>query len=141
MGTEQGRETRVYLSDGTDPANWLPIGGETTMSPKRSSTELDTSSKDDGIYGSTDYGQQKITVSVSGNLKLPDAGLERADAVSKLSPPQTPVRIMKGAVVRYEGLMAIGNFSSEFPNNGIATYSFDLANVGAPTTDNLTATA
>jgi hypothetical protein len=141
MGTEQGRETRLYISDGSQVPNWLPIAGETTNSPKRTSTELDTSSKDDGIYGSTDYGQQKITVSVSGNVKLPDPGLERVDDVSKLSPPVEMVRIMRGAVVRFEGLMAIGNFSCDFPNAGTATYSFDLANKGAPTVDNMTATA
>jgi len=142
MATEQGRETRLYISVGAgEAAVDTPVGGETSLDWKRASTQLDTSSKDDGIYGSSDYGQQKITISVSGNTKLPDPGLEAVETASKASPPQASFKIKRGEVVRYAGVMAIGNFSASFPNSGVATYSFDLANAGAPTTDDLTATA
>jgi hypothetical protein len=47
------------------------------------------------------------------------------------------VKIVKGATVKFAGKIAIGNFSTTYNKTGPVTYSFDMANVGAPTTDNL----
>jgi predicted secreted protein len=141
MGTEQGKEWRVKIGDGEAVEGFLLIGGELSFDWSRSSQEIDESSKDDGAYGSTSFGQQKISIKVNGNVKLPDPGLERAAEVSKSSPPETRVQIVRGAVVKFDGLIAIGNFSTSHPKDGPVTYSFDLANKGAPTVDNLGATA
>lgn len=140
MGTERGLDWRIQIGDGATPEVFTNIGGEISFDWKRSSQEQDESTKDDGIYGSSSFGQQKITFSVNGNVKLPDAGLEAAFAASKASPPEVNVKVVKGAIVKYAGLVAIGNFSSSFPKDGSATYSFDMVNVGAPTTDDLGAT-
>lgn len=141
MGTEYGKDWRIHIGDGEEAETFTAIGGETSFDWKRSSQEIDESTKDDGMYGSTSYGQQKITFSVAGNVKLPDAGLQRAATVSKSAPPEVTIRAMKGAVVKYEGRVAIGNFSTTHPKDGPVTYTFDMANKGAPEVDDLGATA
>ncbi|HEX8419470.1 MAG TPA: phage tail tube protein [Sphingomonas sp.] len=137
MANEFGKDWRVHIKTGA--STFTPIGGETSLDWKRSSQEQDLSDKDSGVYGATSYGQQKINFAVAGNLKLPDPGFAAAEAASKESPPQIEVQIMKGSVVKFLGLVAIGNFSASFPKDGPATYSLDMANAAAPTTDALTA--
>jgi hypothetical protein len=138
MGTERGLDWRIQIGDsGTPTELFNNIGGEISFEWKRSSEEIDESTKDDGIYGSTSYGQQKIMISVNGNLKLPDTGIQAAAAASKASPPEVNVKIVKGATVKFAGKVAIGNFSTSHDKKGPVTWSFDMANVGAPTTDNL----
>jgi predicted secreted protein len=138
MANEFGNDWRVAIKSG---AGFIPIGGETSLDWKRSSQEQDISDKDSGVYGATSYGQQKITFAVAGNLKLPDAGFAAAEAASKSSPPQVEVQIKKGDVIKYHGLIAIGNFSASFPKDAPATFSMDMANAAAPIVDAFTAVA
>jgi predicted secreted protein len=135
-GTEFGKTYRIHAGD----ADSL-VGGEKTFDWKRSSQEIDMSDKDDGVYGSTSYGQQKITFSVSGNLKLPDVGFAALFAASKATPPHIAWKVMNGAIVKYQGIVAIGNFSSTADKDGPVTYSFDASNYGAPIVDDLGAAA
>jgi len=139
MANEQGKDWRVAIKTGSNV--FTPIGGETALDFTRSSAEQDQSDKDSGIYGATTYGQQKIALKSSGNLKLPDAGFTAAEAASKLSPPEIEVQIKRGTVIKFQGLVAIGNFSANFPKDGPATWSMDMANAAAPTVDNLSAAA
>ena len=134
MGTEQGRDTRIMIMGADD---YVPIGGETTFSFKRNSADLDTSDKDGG---KGTYGQTKISISPQGKVKLPDPGLVALEAASKANPPEVSVKIMRGEIVRFEGMVAVGNFSADFPIE-IATWSCDMQNSDTPITDNLTATA
>lgn len=140
MGNEYGKDWRISIGDGADPEVFAVIGGETSFDWKRSSQEQDISDKDSGIYGASSYGQQKISFSFAGNLKLPDAGFLKAENASKASPPQVMIQVKKGAVIKFHGLVAIGNFSASFPTTGPATYSFDAANAAAPIVDDLGAT-
>jgi hypothetical protein len=137
MGTERGLDWRIQIGDGGSPEVFSNIGGEISFTWKRSSEEIDESTKDDGIYGSTSYGQQKIMISANGNVKLPDTGLQAAVAASKASPPEVNVKIVKLTTTKYAGKVAIGNFSTDHDKKGPVTWSFDMTNVGAPTTDNL----
>jgi hypothetical protein len=119
----------------------VPIGGETSHSFRRTSTDSDTSDKDSGVYGSSKYGLQRISVGLSGNLKLPDPGFAALFAASKTPDSEIEVQIAKGDVVKYQCVSSIGNFSHEAPNTGPVTFSCDLANAAAPTVDNLVAVA
>jgi hypothetical protein len=137
MGTERGLDWRIQIGDGGSPEAFTNIGGEISFDWKRSSEEIDESTKDDGIYGSTSYGQQKIMISANGNVKLPDTGLQALVAASKASPPEVNIKIVKGATTKFAGKVAAGNFSTAHNKTGPVTWSCDLANVGAPTTDDL----
>ena len=141
MANEYGKDWRVCIGDGAQAEAFVALGGETSFSFRRSSEEIDLSDKDSGAYGSTGYGQQKITISVSGNLKLPDASFSKLSTGSKASPPETNVQIKKGTIIKFHGKVGIGNFSSEHARNGPVTYSVDLSNIGTPIVDDLTATA
>jgi hypothetical protein len=140
--SEYGQTWRIEIGDGTTGTeNFLPIAGEVTFDWTRTSKEIDLSSKDDGAYAATGYGSQKVTISPSGKLKLPDPGLQRLSAVSKLIPPVETVKIMKGAIVKYQGLMGVGNFSTAHPNDDVCTWKCDLTAVAAPTVDDIGASS
>ncbi|HEX2594804.1 MAG TPA: phage tail tube protein [Rhizomicrobium sp.] len=139
--SQYGKDTRLYIGDGASTEAFNPIGGETSLSWKRSSDDIDLSSKDDGQYKSGSYGQQSITFTVQGNVKLPDVGLQAASDTAKSVTPERNIQLKRGAVVIYSGRVGIGNFSAEFPKDGSATYSFDMKNVGAPAVDDLGAAA
>lgn len=141
MPNQYGRDYRIKVGDGQQAEAYTLIGGETGFNMKRASQEQDISDKDGGIYGSTSYGQQKISFSVSGNTKLPDPGYSAIYAASKASPPEIDIEITNGAIVKYKGRVAVGNFSQDHPTNGPVTFTFDMMNVGAPVTDALDAVA
>lgn len=141
MASEYGKDWRVCIGNG-EPENetFTPIGGETSHSFRRSSAEIDLSDKDSGAYGSGSYGLQRITIAVSGNLKLPDPAFAKLFAAGKATPPEINVQIKKGNVIKFHGRVGVGNFSSEAPQTGPVTFSCDLANIGAPIVDDLGAT-
>jgi predicted secreted protein len=142
MGKEYGKDWRVEIGDGATPTEaFTPIGGEVSFDWSRSSKEIDLSSKDDGQYAATGYGQQSVQVSVNGKVSLPDTGLEAASDLAKAATPVGNMRIVKGAIVKYEGAMAIGNFSTTHPNDEVCTWKFDLKSAAAPTVDDLGAAA
>lgn len=139
-GNEFGKDWRIKIGDGATPEVFTAIGGETGHKWSRSSQEIDISDKDSGIYGSTSYGQQKISFDLSGNLKLPDDGFEALETASKTSPPHVNVEVVKGAIVKFKGLVAVGAISADFQTQGPVPYTATLVNVGAPAVDDLTAT-
>lgn len=134
MGTEQGRDTRIFIKTGDTV--FTKIGGETTHSFNANSQDIDTSDKDGG---SGTYGQRKIAISISGNTKLPDLGLETLSTASKASPPQIEIKIMRGTALRFHGLVGIGNLKWDNPL-GLATWSADMMNAATPIVEDLTAT-
>lgn len=138
---EYGEDWRVEIGDGAQPTVFTMIAGETGFDFKRSASEIDDSDKDGGSYGSSSFGQQKLTMSVKGNLKLPDAGFSRAFAVSKTKPPHTPCKVLKGAIVKYSGSVAVGPISTTHNKDATVDYSFDMVNRGQPLVDDLGATA
>lgn len=139
MGYEYGKDWRIKIGDGQATEAFDNLGGEGSFEFKRSSDNIDLSSKDDGAYKAQGYGQQSITISVTGKLKLPDVGLERVLTVSKGSPPEVNIKIMKGAIVKFAGRIGIGNFSLSAPQDGAIPYSFDMSAVSAPTVDSIAA--
>ncbi|MEZ0495401.1 phage tail tube protein [Sphingomonas sp. IW22] len=141
MASEYGKDWRVCIGNGeAENETFTAIGGETSHSFRRSSAEIDLSDKDSGTYGSGSYGLQRITISVSGNLKLPDPAFAKLFAASKAAPPEINVQIKKGSIVKFHGKVGVGNFSSEAPQQGPVTFSCDLSNIGAPIVDDLGAT-
>jgi hypothetical protein len=112
MGTERGLDWRIQIGDGGGPEVFTNIGGEISFDWKRSSEEIDESTKDDGPTAARPIGQQKITFSVNGNLKLPDPGLEAAFAPRRLA-ARGQRKVVKGATVKFAGKVAIGNFSGD----------------------------
>ncbi len=136
---EYGKNWRIYISNGATPPVFSPIGGEGSWSKRSSSDSIDLSSKDDGQIKAQGWGQQTVTFSVQGKVKLPDTGLEEAYDVSKADVPEVEIQLRKGAAIKWQGEVGVGNFSLEGANNAPVTYSFDLTAVTAPTVDDLAA--
>ncbi len=84
-----GKNYRLKVGDGATTEAFAQVGGEGTLSFKGSSDKIDTSSKDDGNYKSSAYGQTEVMISLSGVLKLPDAGLATTTKIARStsSPP------------------------------------------------------
>lgn len=137
MGFELGKDWRLYIGDGAGTEVFVALGGEGSLEVQRSSDDIDFTSKDDSTYKSGGYGLQQITLSVSGKLKLPDTALARIETVVKSGNPNLNIQVKKGTTTKFACPVAVGNFSSSFPAEGAATYSFSMRNVGAPTTDAL----
>jgi hypothetical protein len=77
---------------------------------------------------------------VSGKLDLPDAAFEDVYAYAKSGSPEFNIEVRKATTVKYKGKMAIsGTFSTDAPVDGTVDYNFEMTNVGAPTTDSITA--
>lgn len=134
MALELGKEYRLYV--GATPAT---LGGENTLTVDRSSQEIDTSSKDDAVYAFSDFGLQKLTITVAGKVKLPDTALEEIVDAQKNATNEVTINIKKSATTKFTCSMAVGNLSVAYPHDGPATYSFTLVPVAAPTVDDLVA--
>jgi len=138
MPFELGKDWRLWIGSGTgSPETYNSLGGEGSLEVARASDDIDFSSKDDATYKSGGFGLQQINFSVSGKLNLPDTALARIETVVKSGSPNLNVRIRKGASVKFEGPVAIGNLSVQYPSDGPATYSFNMRNNGAPVVDTL----
>jgi len=141
MANEYSNAWRIEVGDGQETPGFAKVGGEVSFEWSRSSKEIDTSSKDDGSYATMGYGRQSVSIRANGKLKLPDVGIERISVIAKSPTPELMVRITKGEIVKYEGLVAVGNFSLSFPDDDVATYSYEMKSAAAPTVDNLGATS
>lgn len=141
MAIEFGKNWRLKIGDGAGAEVFSVISGEGSLDWTRQSKEIDTASKDTGQYGTMGYGRQTVSFKVSGKLTLPDTGLERVADIAKSATPEVHVQVVKGAITKFEGLVSIGNFSCTFPDDEVATYSFDMKVADVPTTDDLGATA
>lgn len=132
-----GKNFRLKISDGAATPAWLSIAGEQKVSRKSSSDSIDISSKDDGAYKASTFGQKTVTLSVNGVTKIPDAGYTRLYAVQKLSPPTTDFQIVNTITneIVFQGSMSVGNFSDEYDQKSGVTWSTDLTLSAAPTID------
>lgn len=129
--TQMGKDYRLKVGAGA-----ALLGGEKTFDWKRASNDVDTSDKE-GPSGVLTPG--RITFSVQGTVKLPDAGLKAAFDACK-SGAIIPLEVANGGVTKYKGNVTCGNWSGSFPQDGPASYSFDMANADVPTVDDLGAT-
>ncbi|MFN3424892.1 MAG: phage tail tube protein [Novosphingobium meiothermophilum] len=141
MAYELGSLWRIHVGDGATPEVFSALGGEGSFEWQRSSDSIDWSTKDSAIYKPMTYGAHSIMFNVSGKVELPDAALERIFAVQKSTVKECSIKIMKGAVTKYAGTVAIGNFSASAADGQPVTYSFNMVAADVPTTDALGAIA
>jgi predicted secreted protein len=141
MGVELGKNWRLKIGDGASPEVFTVVGGEGSLDWTRQSKEIDTSSKDTGQYATMAYGRQSVSFKISGKLTLPDTGLERVADIAQSATPEVNIQITKGSIVKFEGLVSVGNFSTSFPDDDACTYSADMKAAETPTVDDLGATS
>ncbi|WP_375290915.1 phage tail tube protein [Qipengyuania sp.] len=139
MALKLGQNYRLLVTDPATPGEFLTIGGEQRLSRTDSPNAIDGASKDDGNYQVELYGQQKVSITVSGKVKLPDAGLKALDGLAKVAGSSDVVKIVDTTddTDVFVCEMSVGQRQVDFDNQQVATYSFNLSIAAAPTTDAL----
>lgn len=138
MSYQYGKDWRIKVKTGA--STYATLGGEGQWDYKVSSDKIDFSSKDDVGVKAQGFGLRAIDFSVQGKVKIPDAGLKAVSDASKAVPPEIEMQLVDAAgIVKYDGMMGVGNFSASGPDNAPVTYSFDLAAIQTPTVEDLMA--
>lgn len=139
MANQFGKEYRIYVGDGDEEDEvFTAIGGETSFSYQANTPDIDLTDKDGA---KTSYGTRSHKFALKGNLKLPDVGFSALYAASKASPPHVNIQVKRGAVIKWQGLVAVGNMNYDADTNGPIPFTADLSNADTPVVDNLVAAA
>lgn len=138
-GSEYGKDWVVAAGVAGSPETFTEIGGQTSLDWKTSTDKIDLSTKEDGNLKVQGFGQSTIDFTVQGKVKIPDTALSLIYTASQASPPVIDIQVKKGAVIKYEGSVGIGNFSTSAPNADAVTYSFDMSAAAVPTVNDLMA--
>lgn len=144
MAKKLGNDYRLWIA-GSAPDTFAEIKGQQELKINRQAGNIDTSSKEDFPYGTSSPGARALTIDFGLLPNLPDvSGYERMETVSQAS-PQLPVRfqIRRGgsaglpADVVFDAVMNIGNFDTDFPQNGVVKTTGQLTLAEKPTVDKL----
>lgn len=144
MARKLGQHYRLAVSDAASPEVFTVIAGQTGLSRDGSSNLIDQSSKTTGKYAVQSPGRAQLTLTVTGNVEVPDAnGLEAVKALDASDPvPARNFQIqdhsVSPATVIFTCSMYVSNFSTDSPDQDNATYSFTLTAAAQPTVDDLT---
>ena len=130
--TQFGKETRLAFA-AVPEGPFVTIAGEKSFDFNRNSSEVDTSDKD-GPSSVLTPGVVKF--SVSGNVKLPDAGITTVyEAIA--TGGVIYIEAQKGLSSRYAGPVTVGNWKETQGTDGPVPYSFDVTAAGPATADTL----
>lgn len=143
MAKKLGNDYRLWIE--TDTADeYSEIKGQTSTKVNRQAGNIDTSSKEDFPYGTAAPGARAVTLDVELLPNLPDTAYTRLETKSQ-AVPQAPVKFqirkngsagVTGDVV-FEALLNIGNFDTDFPQNGVVKATLQLTLAEKPTIDTL----
>ena len=142
MAKKLGNDYRIWV-EGPTAGTYNTIQGQQSITPDRSTTTIDLTTKDDAPYGSSAPGLISVGYTVAGIASLPDTtGFTYVEGKYK---SQTPVnfQIRKGGAAGtttdavFQALCYITDLSVSFPQNGPVTYSLKIAAAAAPTIDTL----
>ncbi len=144
MGKKLGNDYRLWIESAT-PGTYNEIKGQQGLTVNRSSGLIDTSSKDDGSYGTQAPALKSLTINCEFYPNLPDAnGYTRLETQANTAPsPTVNFQIRKNGSSGtdsdkvFAASMYIGDFNSEFGKNDVVKASCVLSLASAPTTDAL----
>lgn len=135
-----GNDYRFWI-ESTVADTYNEVKGQTSNKVSRQSASFDTSSKDDGQYGTEGQGQRKVSMDLEILPNLPDVtGYTRLETLATGSAP-VKVQIRKGGSagatgdVVFAASMNIGNFDTDFPKDGAVKCTFQMSLASPPTTD------
>jgi len=143
VGKKAGNDYRLWIDNGSGV--YSEIKGQQDLTVNRDSSLIDTSSKDDGAYGTQMPGLKSCSINCEIYPNLPDAsGYGRLETVALASPQAANnFQVRKGGSagsgsdVVFQASMYVGNFNTAKPKNGVVGVSFQLALAAAPTVDAL----
>lgn len=143
MGKKLGSDYRLWIESAV-AGTYNEIKGQQNLTINRQSGVIDTSSKDDGAYGTTAPTQKAATLDCEIYPNLPDAnGYTRLESRA-LASPQAPTKfqVRKGGSsgvtpgdVVWEASQYVGNLNTEFGKNDVVKCTFQLTLESPPTID------
>ncbi len=143
MAKIKGNDIRLYIESAT-PATFNVIKGETGHTVNRQASQIDTTSKDDGAYGTSMPGSRALSISLTVIPDLPDAtGLERLLTVANAT-PQVATKFQRrkspyaiGDVIM-EGEFFVADIGDAANQNQPHEATITLVAAKAPSQDDLT---
>lgn len=143
MAKKLGNEYRLWIETAVVDT-FVEIKGQTTLKINRQAGNVDTSTKSDFPYGTSQPGRRALSVDFELLPDLPDTAFTRMETLSQAS-PQAPVKfqIRKGGSagatgdVVFAALLNIGNLDTDFPDNAPVKANGQLTLAAAPTVDTL----
>lgn len=138
-----GSDYMVWVESAT-PGTYNLILGQGDLTVNRSSSNIDTTTKDDGAYGTGAPGPRALSVDLNVIPKLPDAtGYTRLETLSNASPAAPfNIQIRKGgtagatpADVVFAGSVYGNLDSTTFGQSAAAGIKATFTAAAAPTTD------
>lgn len=144
MGTKiLGNQYMLWVESAT-PGTYVLPAGQGNIRISRGSSKIDTSSKDDGRYGSGAPGLIDLGVSGSLRPKLPDTAYTRLETLANANPPvpfNIQIRKNGTAATSSDAVFQCSMYSNldntDFPQNGVGEASYSLMAAAAPTIDAL----
>lgn len=137
-----GNNYRLYIESAT-AGTYNEIRGQQTLRVSRQAAVIDTSTKDDGNYGTQAPGQRSLTIDCEFLPNLPDTnGYGRLETRANANPQvATNFQIRKAPYATgdsvFQASMWIGNFDTDYPRNEAVKCTCQLTLESAPTTDAL----
>jgi hypothetical protein len=143
VGKKLGNDYRLWIDNGS--GTYYEIKGQQDIEVNRDSSLIDTSSKDDGVYGTQAPSLKSLSLNCGIYPNLPDAnGYGRLETVAFASPQvANNFQVRKGGSTAtgsdavFQASLYVGNFNTKKPKNGVVSVDFQLALAAAPTIDAL----
>ena len=143
MAKKLSKDYLLWVESST-PGTYNVVKGQQTLKYAESGSQIDTTTKDEYPWSSSQPGSRAITLDFSCIPDLPDAtGFTRFETVAASATPQINVQIRKGGAsgsgsdVVFQCLMNIASKDVSMDNNNPITSAWQMTNAGAPTTNAL----
>jgi predicted secreted protein len=137
MAKSLGNTHRLWV-ESTTPGTYHEVKGQTTLSISRQGNQIDTTTKDDGAYGTSMSGTKALTITAGFIPDLPDAnGIVRLFTLA-VANPSAPFNVQirdTASAIKFLGSVNAINFDETADLNSPRGVSITLGAAAAPTTD------
>lgn len=130
--------------ESTTPGTFNYIKGQQTLEIQESSSSIDTTTKDDYPFSTSQPGSRGVTIDFSCIPDLPDStGYTRLETIAASATPQIKIEIRKGGTgatgsdAVFAATMNVVSKATSADNNNPLSSKWQLTNALAPTTNAL----
>lgn len=143
MAKRLSKDYLLWVESSTSGTYNLVLGQQ-TLKYSESGSQIDTTTKGDYPWSTSQPGSRAISLDFSCIPDLPDStGFTRLETIASSSTPQVNIQIRKGGSsgtagdVVYQCLMNVANKNISMDNNNPLSAEWQLTNAAAPSTNAL----
>jgi len=143
MAKKLGKDYYLWIESAV-AGTYNIVKGQQELEYAESAGTVDTTTKEDFPYGTSQPGNRNISLDFSCIPDLPDAsGYTRFETVANSATPQINIQVRKGGPtggapdVVFQCLMNVANKTTSMGNNAPVGSKWQLTNAAAPTTNAL----